>query len=131
MQSTFTVGAGGMLPHGEVVVTGLRLHVAGYYGGGGGRTITAGVWSAGGGSLSQVAAVLPAAGGEDSPLSPTINIPDVKLGAGTYRIGWSRTNANAIQWDSDTSAPGFTYYADGAAIGGRSLLWAVDYYIWV
>lgn len=130
LQSTFTVGGGGNLPYNSVVVTGIRIEVAKYYSNPAGNTCTAGIYNSGGGALSTATrSDMGAAGGTDTPLSGW-DIPDVTLGAGTYRIGFSFPSTTAIQWDYDSSASGYTYYADGAATGSKSLLWEIDYYVY-
>ena len=130
LESTFTVGASGNIPYTSFTVTGIKLQMATYFGSSGSTIITAHIANSTGTILSQLASVsIGAATSSDTPLSGIIDIPDVTLVSGTYRIGFTRSTSYQSQWDTYTGYG--TLYEDGVSQGAGSLLWQIDGYVWV
>ena len=128
LQSTFNVGGGQHVPSGATI-TGARIEVAAYYARSDAINYTGGIYNSGGGAISTVTRTDGKAGGTDTPLM-AFDFGDFAPADGGYRIGFSFPATSSIQWDYDSSAPGFTFYADGGATGSKSLLWEIDYYVW-
>ncbi|TFG40318.1 MAG: Ig-like domain repeat protein [Candidatus Aminicenantes bacterium] len=129
IESTFVVGTGGLIPYSSFVITGIKLQAARYHAGSGSSVITAHVASSNGTILSSKASVtLGAASGSDTPMSALIDLPDITVATGTYRIGFTRGTTVGTQWD-EYSSKGTLYY-DGSSQGAGSLLYEITGYIW-
>ena len=130
IESTFTVGSTGNIPYTSgFTITGIQLEVAGYYLGPGSSTITAHIANSSGTILSQkTGVVVSKASSSDSALSALIDIPDLAVSTGTYRIGFTRSTSYQTQWDEYTGSG--TLYWDGASQGTGSILWKITGYIW-
>lgn len=133
LTSSFGIGTGtNDIPYSSATLYNVRIQVAGYYGRSDALTISqAGIYDNADNPIAVVGNPgVSRAGGTDTPAN-SFDIPDITLSAGVYRIGFVFPSSMSAQWDKHTSVGGYTLYQDGGAVASTSLLWEIDYYIYV